>query len=202
MASSPKSHRCYHRVMSGLEKGGDFRFLTLTSSSLSPDTVQRDWRRLYMRLQRRGLVRSYIKVPEPSKNGKQHLHVVIEGEYIAQAWISALWLKLHRAAVVDIRRVHSGQGKNGLAMDMAKYMAKKHAYRYSWSWSWVWKGFCKDWRALKRLWRYYNSLADPLTFQDLLRMWRHFLHLKIPDYLHKFLEEWPVPKDWSVLDNM
>lgn len=200
MASTPKSKRCYHRVMSGLEKGGDFRFLTLTSSTLSPDTCQRSWRCLYMRLHRRGLIRSYIKVPEPSKNGKQHLHVVIEGDYIAQAMIAELWRKIHRAGVVDIRRVKRGQGKNGLAMDMAKYMAKKSAYRYSWSWSWVWKGFCKDWKALKRLWHYQNSLAEPTDFQGLLRMWRHFLHQKKPRFIRLFLEEWPVPKDYSILD--
>jgi len=175
--------------MSGLEKGGDFRFLTLTSSKDSPDSCQRSWRCLYMRLQRRGLVRSYIKVPEVSKNGKQHLHVVIEGEYIAQAAISEMWQAIHHAKIVDIRRTYSRDGHKGLARDMASYMARQNAYRYSWSWSWVWKGFVKDWTSLKRLWRYNNQMAMPVPYGGLLRIWRHFLILKLPYYLRSFLDE-------------
>jgi len=184
-----KSKRCYHRVISGIEKGGNFRFLTLTSSKDSPDTCQRSWRCLYMRLKRRGLVRAYIKVPELSKNGKQHLHIIYEGDYIAQAAISEMWLEIHHAKIVDIRKAYAGNGNKGLALYLAKYMSKENAFRYSWSWSWVWKGFVKDWTALKRLWRYNNQFAVPASFNELLLIWRHFLHLKIPYYLRSFLDE-------------
>ena len=187
MALNPKSKRCYHRVISGLEKGGDFRFLTLTSSALSPETCQRSWRCLYMRMKRRGYIRSYIKVPEPTKAGKQHLHVIIEGEYIHQAYIAEQWRNIHHAKIVDIRRVRHGNGKHRLASYMAKEMSKNGMFRYSWSWSWVWKGFCKDWAKLKRLWHYHNFYAANIPFSDLLKIWRHFLRQKIPDYLYLYL---------------
>ncbi|MBA7707190.1 hypothetical protein ES703_116059 [subsurface metagenome] len=152
-----KSRRCYHRVISGIERGGTFRFLTLTSSNDSPDLCQRSWRCLYMRLLRRGLVTAYIKVPERSKNGKQHLHVLFRGSYIEQAYVSRLWQEIHSAPVVDIRRVKGGRSPRQVAAYMAKYMSKDNWFRYSWSWSWVWRGFCKDWTRLKRLYRYLNE---------------------------------------------
>ena len=196
--SSQKSRRCYHRVISGLERGGSFRFLTLTSSNLSPDTCQRSWRCLYMRLKRRGLVRAYIKVPELSKNGKQHLHVILEGEYIAQAAISEMWQEIHHAKVVDIRRAYAGQNKNGLASYMAKYMAKDNYFRYSWSWSWVWKGFVKDWKALIKVWRYHGAIGPPIPFATFLILWRHFLHQKSPLFLRSFCQAWAVPADFDM----
>ena len=154
---SSKSRRCYHRVISGIERGGTLRFLTLTSSKDSPDTCQRSFRALYMRLKRRGLMKGYIKVPELSKNGKQHLHVLFRGSYVDQKLLSAWWQELHHAKIVDIRRVWSNADKRKLASDMASYMAKANLYRYSWNWAWVWRGFCKDWTQLKRWWRYLNE---------------------------------------------
>jgi len=200
MALSTKSKRCYHRVISGLEKGGDFRFLTLTSGPDSPEKCQRSWRVLYMRMKRRGYIRSYIKVPEYSKNMKQHLHVIIEGDYVTQAYISEQWKEIHHAKIVDIRRVRNGNGKRGLADYMAKYMSKENAERYSWSWSWVWKGFCKDWKLLKRLWHYHNSFAANIPFEKLLLVWKHFLKQKRPDFLRLYLMQYGPPKDWSYMD--
>jgi len=171
-ATTQKSRRCYHRVMSGLEKGGDFRFLTLTSSNESPDTCQRSFRALYMRLKRRGLISAYIKIPEPSKNGKQHLHVLFRGSYVSQAYISQAWQEIHKAKIIDIRKVHQNRGKRALASYMAKYMAKDGTFRYSWSWSWVWKGFCGDWKRLKKLWYTLNQYSAGYSYADLLRWWR------------------------------
>lgn len=143
-----------------------------------------------MRLQRRGLIQAYIKIPELSKNGKQHLHIIFRGEYIAQAMISELWQELHKAKVVDIRQVNRRRSKKDLAAYMAKYMAKDNFFRYSWSWSWVWRGFCKHWERLKRTWRYHQSLGIKATFQDALLVWRHFLRMKRPGPLLRFLDEW------------
>lgn len=172
---STKSRRCYHRVISGLERGGQFRFLTLTSSKDSPPTCQQSWRRLYMRLKRRGLIEGYIKVPELSKNGKQHIHVLFRGEYIAQAWVSEMWQEIHKAKVIDIREVSRKRGKNGLASYMAKYMAKENLYRYSWSWGWVWRGFVKDWTELKRRVRVMGDLTSIDFMSVLLFSWRLLL---------------------------
>jgi len=154
-----------------------------------------------MRLQRRGLIEAYIKIPEMSKNGKQHLHLIFRGKYIAQAYLSDQWQEIHKAKIVDIRRVHLKNGKRGLAAYMAKYMAKENMYRYSWSWSWVWKGFCGHWTHLKRTWRYHNALGMNSNFYELLRMWRHFLKLKIPDPLLQFLSEWePSTKEYQAME--
>lgn len=166
-----KSRRCYHRVMSGLERGGQMRFLTLTSSNESPHTCQRSFRILYMRLKRRGLIKGYIKVPEPSKNGKQHLHVLFRGSYIEQQLLSRWWQDIHHAKVVGITRVSKRRGKKGLAAYMAKYMSKDNFYRYSWSWEWVWRGFCKDWADLKKRFRQLEPFFNNLTFTYLIKVW-------------------------------
>lgn len=171
-----KSRRCYHRVISGIERGGELRFLTLTSSKESPDTCQRSFRALYMRLRRRGLIEGYIKVPELSKNGKQHLHVLFRGKYIAQALVSNWWNELHHAKVVDIRAVNRGRGKKYLASYMAKYMSKDNQYRYSWNWDWVWRGFVNDWRMLKRLIREHYGEISGVAKPILLKSWRAWLH--------------------------
>jgi len=148
-----------------------------------------------MRLKRRGLIDAYIKVPEPSKNGKQHLHIIFRGKYIAQAYLSQQWQEIHKAKIVDIRRVGYNRGKRGLAADMAKYMARKNMYRYSWSWSWVWKGFCKHWDQLKRTWTYYNAISAHSPRWELIAIWRHFVKQKIPDSLLLFLHEWQPTRE-------
>jgi len=166
-----KSRRCYHRVISGCQRGGRLRFLTLTSSNESPDTCQRSWRMLYMRLKRRGLIEGYIKVPEQSKNGKQHLHVLFRGSYLQQAWVSQLWQEIHHAKIIDIRPVKQNRDRRGLASYMAKYMSKENLYRYSWNWGWVWRGFCKDWLELKRRARCLVVDGKEITFRQIIVFW-------------------------------
>lgn len=185
--TSQKSRRCYHRVISGLQRSGQYRFLTLTSSNTSPDLAQKDWRALYMRLKRRGLIDAYIKVPEPSRNGKQHLHIIFRGQYIAQAVISAYWLEIHHAKVVDIRRIKQNTSRRQLASYLAKYMSKDNLYRYSWSWSWVWKGFCKSWDHLKKVLSRYNDFAGAVDFKTVIAIWDGFVKLKTPRPLERYL---------------
>lgn len=181
--TTPKSRRCYHRVISGIERGGVLRFLTLTSSNESPETCQRSFRALYMRLQRRGLLKGYIKVPELSKNGKQHLHVLFRGSYIEQAMISAWWQELHHARIVDIRKVKGGQNPRRIAAYMAKYMSKENMYRYSWNWGWVWRGFVKDYQKLKKYFNWWAGDPVMMDFKGFLRVWRLWLKgLWQPDF--------------------
>ena len=175
MPLTAKSRRCYHRVISGIERGGELRFLTLTSSNESPDTCQRSFRALYMRLKRRDLIQGYIKVPERSKNGKQHLHVLFRGKYIEQAMISSWWQEIHKAKVVDIRRAGKGRSPRGLAADMASYMTKENHFRYSWNWDWVWRGFVKDYQRLKKLYKYVFSDVNLVGFQEFIKWWRLWL---------------------------
>jgi len=172
---SKKSRRCYHRVMSGLERGGSLRFITLTSSPDAPADIQRSWRALYMRMVRRGLITGYIKVPEFTKAGRLHLHILYRGSYISQRLLSSWWKDIHRSEVVDIRMWRPYRGKKATANYMAKYMAKETAGRYSWSWGWVWRGFCKHWKYWKRYWWENLHVEGKNTFSNCLVGWKMWL---------------------------
>jgi len=155
--------RTFHRVMSGLSKSGSYRLLTLTSSPSSGD-FQRDFRKLYMRLQRRHLVNAYIRVPENTKSGLRHDHILFRGSYIEQVWISKLWAGIHNAPIVDIRKVSN---KRAMAGYLGHYMAKSPIARHSYSWTWVWRGFVKSWEALKKFAREYGQpFNETLTFWE------------------------------------
>lgn len=170
-----RSKRCYHRVMSGLERGGQLRFLTLTSSIEAPGDIQRSWRALYMRLKRRGLVEGYIKVPELTQKGRLHLHIIFRGEYVSQYLISKWWGEIHKSRIIDIRFVKLGEGKHKVAGYMAKYMVKESAGRYSWSWGWVWRGFCRHWTIYKRWWWRNVHVEGKTTFRNCLIGWQMWL---------------------------
>lgn len=129
-----------------------------------------------MRLKRRGLLEGYIKVPELSKNGKQHLHVLFRGSYISQVLLSRWWQELHKAKVVGITRVKYRSRKSDLAAYMAKYMSKALLWRYSWNWTWVWRGFVRDWAALKRWWRSEVAAGAPDNFRACINLWTLWLH--------------------------
>ena len=171
-----KRKRCYHRVMSGLERGGQLRFLTLTSSDEATQDIQKSWRALYMRMKRRNLIQGYIKVPELTKKGRLHLHVLFRGEYVAQALISKWWSDIHHSQVVDIRYVQLYRGKKAVASYMAKYMSKETAGRYGWSWGWVWRGFCRHWLLWKRYWRRTFERDGQTTFRHCIIGWQWWLH--------------------------
>jgi len=162
--------RMYHRVMSGLERKGNVRLLTLTSSPGSGD-FQRDFRMLIKRLERRHLVESYIRVPERTESGLRHDHILFRGSYIEQAYLSFLWGEIHHSPVVDIRRVG---GRHRLARYLASYLAKSPAGRYSYSWSWVWRGFAKSWARLKKF--IYEGGYD---FQEGLTYWQRCCRLNM-----------------------
>lgn len=195
--TSKKRRRCYHRVISGIERGGRLRFLTLTSSPESPKDIQKSWRALYMRLYRRGLIVGYIKVPEYTRAGRAHLHVLYRGKYIDHYIIRSMWEEIHKASIVDIRLVRPRMSDRHMANELAKYMAKENAGRYSWSWGWVWKAFCRDWDRLKKLFNYYNYYGPPQPFSSLINIWRWFLHQKNEEKLREYLQKlFPGPDEW------
>lgn len=168
-----RRRRCFHRVMSGLERGGMIRFLTLTSSPQSPQNVHRSFRILIKRMERRGLIKGYIQVPELTDSGLEHKHILFRGSFVEQALLSTWWKEIHKAGVVDIRKVIPFvKGKKAIANYMAKYMVKASFKRYSWSWGWVWKGFVKDWKWLYRWW-YYSPQHN--RFGALLFAWKLWL---------------------------
>lgn len=141
-----KRRRTYQRVISGLKVGGQFKFITLTTSEESwaaNKDIQASWRTLKERMVRRGLIFGYVKVKEFTKRGLPHLHIIVRGPWIPQRWLSEVWADIHLSPVVDVRRV---QGQGGAAAYLSKYLGKDPRAKCSWGWSWVWKGFVKDWR--------------------------------------------------------
>lgn len=170
-----KSKRCFHRVMSGITRGGSLRFLTLTSSPQAPGDIQKSWRALYMRLLRRGLISGYIKVPETTESGMVHLHILFRGKYISQAVISYWWEQIHQSPVVDIRLLKAYGNNKRIASYMAKYMSKELSGRYSWSWGWVWRGFCRDWQLYKRWWWKTVHVEGKNSFSNCITGWNMWL---------------------------
>lgn len=216
-----RSRRCFHRVMSGLERGGSVRFLTLTSAApCSEAVVHRHFRALMARLERRGLVTGYIQCPERTRSGLVHKHVLFRGSYVEQRLLSEWWRDIHGAPIVDIRRVRglggdSPWGRRKVASYMAKYMAKggspvsaegpsvpseallvrRHRAHYSWSAGWVWRGFCGHWARLKRLWSRLNEgSVSGSPFATVVAVWNLYLH-RGRDALVSFLSHWEVLTD-------
>lgn len=174
--------RCFHRVISGLERGGQLRLITLTSSLTAPLDIQRSFRRLGARLKRRGLVKDYIKVIELTEAGYEHVHLCFRGSYIDQIYLSHLWAEIHNSPVVDIRQVKSSyRDKVRVASYLAKYMAKEQYRRYSWSWGWVYKGFIKTWVAGKRIIAaYLTGSLKRSGFYQFLKFWKSHLRTLSP----------------------
>lgn len=154
--------------------------VTLTSSPDAINPIQRDFRRLVMRLRRRGILKDYIRVIENTKSGLQHIHMVYRGNYVAQRLLSAMWEQIHQSPIVDIRNVKRDQRNiRGCARELAKYMAKEGYRRYAWSWGWVYKGFVKTWTDGKRLFRqiaWYNPRHA--LYSRFLSLWH--LHMRAP----------------------
>jgi len=160
----------YHRVMSGLEKPGQIRLITLTTARVQDnDRFQQDFRKLRMRLLRRHLLTDYIRSRELTKSGLRHEHILFRGSYIDQAFLSHLWSEIHGAPVVDIRQV---KGKRAVAIYLANHAGKGIAARTSYSWGWVWRGFCRSWTLVKRVGRQWGY-----TFDEVLTYWRWCVRL-------------------------
>jgi hypothetical protein len=187
-----KKKRCYHRVISGLQRKGCVRFVTLTSSDNAPCDIQHSFRKLMWRLRRRGLVQDYIKVIEVADDGRQHIHMAFRGQYIDQQWLSMLWVKLHLSPVVDIRQLKNGKrDKKRAANYLAKYMAKEACRRYSWSKNWVYPGFIKVWVVAKRIPAFArNHFGYEATSQVLINAWQYHLFndTLITDFLFDLYE--------------
>ena len=153
----------YHRVMSGLEKGGQLRLITLTTARENDNKdFQRHFRMLRMRLLRRGLLLDYIRCREMTKSGLRHEHILFRGSYIEQVYLSLMWNEIHGAPVVWIQRV---KGKSRLASYLAKYACKGIEARTAYSWGWVWRGFARSWALVKQVgWRWGYTFTQVLTY--------------------------------------
>ena len=185
-----RRRRCFHRVISGLERyGGDsVRVIMLSSVSQDAKEVHRHFRALKEWLRRRGILRpgEYIQCPERTETGLIHKHIIFRGSYLDVYLLSRKWEALTGAKVVYVQKWN---GSPWLAHYLAKYMAKTNesALHYSWGWGWVWKGFVRDWKALVKVWRCAVNGWDlnagqrtDLPFQWLLDRWRWHLKAGIP----------------------
>lgn len=170
-----RQRRCYQRVISGIKRGGQLRFLTLTSGPEAKQSIQKSWKALYMRLKRRGLIEGYIKIPEVTKKGREHLHIIFRGKYIPQKLLSKWWDEIHHSKIVDVRFVKLKGGHHKIANYVAKYMTKETAGRYSWSWGWVWRGFCRDWALYRQYWWKWFYVEGKTTFKNCIKGWDFWL---------------------------
>ncbi|MBA7636443.1 hypothetical protein ES703_44063 [subsurface metagenome] len=188
---SRRLKRCYHRVISGLEKDSRCRFITLTSSLDSRNFIQQDLRRLIMRLRRQSVLTDYIRVIEKTKSDLEHVHLIYRGRYIPQPVLSRLWEEIHQAPIVDIRSVKPSRHHiRGAAAELAKYMAKEGCRRYSWSWGWVYKGFVGTWQKAKSLFRKITNYHPlPGYFLRFLELWHiHLTSRSPPSHFLGFLQ--------------
>lgn len=156
--------------------------LTLTSSDDAVNPIQRDWRKLQMRLKRRKLMDDYLKVIETKEDGREHIHVIFRGSWIAKWLLSQMWEEIRHSPVVDIRKVWAGKkSKRRVASYLAKYMSKELFHRYSWSWNWVYKGFVGTWQKAKRLFRLFqDAKGGKPTFGQFLSLWQTHLRERSP----------------------
>ena len=116
---SKKQKRCYHRIQSGLVKYNAqkllIRFITLTSSPAStPHNISRDFQILTQRIRRKYSKFEYIKIN--TNEGHGVIHLLYNGSYIPQKWLSNQWSIIHKSPIVDVRAV---RGSNqGLALSL------------------------------------------------------------------------------------
>lgn len=165
-----KRRRCFHRVISGIEKWGlrNLRFITLTSQHGDSAAIQYSWRRLLGYLTKAGRISAYIKCLEYTKAGRPHLHILYVGKYIPQFCLSAAWSHIHGAPVVHIEAVYGRRAS--IASYLAKYMSKAdlHGRGYSWSYGWVHCGLVRAWCWFKR-----RRIGE--TFADILDNWHNHI---------------------------
>jgi len=146
---SKKRRRVFQRSLSGCEwadaQGKSIRFLTLTSSPISPN-IRDSYRKFVKRIRRKHGEFEYLAIKEFTKSGLAHLHILYRGPYLEQAWISEQWQAIHQAKIVYIETVRGSHTQ--VANYLAKYMGKEGSSRYWMSGSWVYRGFVKDWKQI------------------------------------------------------
>lgn len=137
MAYSAKQKRLYGRVLSGLNRPGVARFMTLTSGPSSPSDIHRSFRALKERIRRRWAF-EYIACRETTNSGLIHIHLVWRGGYIPQAWLSKAWADIHHAPIVWVEQAKKDRR---MAAYLAKYLGKEALGRFWSSWNWIYRGW-------------------------------------------------------------
>jgi hypothetical protein len=147
--------RAFHRALSGISKGRllgqDLRFLTLTSSPVSPLSIGRSWEILRKRIVRKFKVEiEYFMVRALTVSGLNHLHIVYRGRYLPHQWIRKNWYEIHRAIEIFIEPVRD---RGGISRYLTQYLSsQKGIDRMSSSLNWIVRGAVKCWKELCRSW--------------------------------------------------
>ena len=193
---SSKQRRCYQRLRTGITynnaNGNVIRFITLTTSKETTSDIQRDFRILKMRINRKYGRFEYIRIR--TNEGRGVLHILYVGTYIPQIFLSRVWNDIHKSPVVDIRAVN--RIRNLGAYVVSQYLSTQRTsfVRYSWSWGWVYKGFVGYWHKIRR--EYF--------FKNPIEMWNKHLSGKIIKLDGKYLKPPPdvriVALEQSMLD--
>ncbi len=158
----------------GKRVGADLRFLTLTSSPVSPRVVQKSLQILVKRIRRRFGKFEYCGVRTSEGHGV--IHLLYRGCFIAVAWIRHVWYEIHRAFEVWITFVEDRKGGiGGISRYMVtQYMSNQSGYvRGSCSRRWIFYGAGRAFRHLLKVCGYVGGLADwkgVLLFQSILEL--------------------------------
>ncbi len=85
--------------------------------------MRKDWHTLHKALDRLNKKRkiTYVCIVEWTKAGEPHLHILMDGPYIAQRRLSGAWRRIHNSPIVDIRRVKSD---SAACLYLTKYLTK------------------------------------------------------------------------------
>jgi len=140
-----------------LHKKKRLTFLTLTSSPNSPENISDS---AYSLLKKLKVLYphwghwNYIRIR--TNEGHGVLHVIATLPYIPQRILSRIWQQVHRAPVVDLRRLWYGRG---LKNYLTRYL--EHQGRLSYSRDWVFQGWRKEFKRIKRLYWYFYRLGNP-----------------------------------------
>ncbi len=147
----PKEKRIFQRIISGFhfrKSGERLRMMTLTTAVEGQrHLLAPHFSALVMRIKRKYKRFEYVKVN--TSEGFGVMHVVFDGTYIPQRWLSEAWYDIHGSRVVDIRSVYRRKGKS-LTSYLVSHLSTQPYARMSWSWGWVYRGFVKRWYLLRR----------------------------------------------------
>lgn len=117
-------------------------FLTLTSAApTTKEELSRHCRELFRRLD---IKPEYVKIR--TEEGFGVLHILLVTRYIAQSRISRLWISIHGASIVDIRRVKMTKR---LKNYLTPYL-QKQAVRLSSSRNFIYQGWRLEYRSIAK----------------------------------------------------
>jgi hypothetical protein len=104
-----------------------------------------------------------------TNEGNGVLHILLNGGFIPQSWLSRSWFEIHGADIVDIRALYGGSRRIANYL-ISGYLSRQSFERMSCSWGWVYHGFVGVWRSCFASWYQRDKVAC-------LKAWNyHIIH--------------------------